>query len=158
MGAVFGLGKFYDFIPSLQQQIGFVERQLASDTYSAKPGVCLPNPLATKWPNAQYELRWQLLFPSGQFSIDPRSGVERRHHISADSVRRAIKQVVGEVGIQKRVSCHTFRHSFATELLRQGTDIRTIQELLGHQSIETTQIYTHVVGLHQRGITSPVDL
>jgi integron integrase len=103
-------------IPSLKQQIGFVERQLASDTYTGKAGVYLPNALATKWPNAQYELRWQYLFPSGQFSIDPRSGVERRHHISADLVRRAIKQVVGEVGIQKRVSCHTFRHSFATEL------------------------------------------
>jgi len=116
MGAVFVLVKYYVFISSLKQQIGFVERQLASDTYTGKAGVYLPNALATKWPNAQYELRWQYLFPSGQFSIDPRSGVERRHHISADLVRRAIKQVVGEVGIQKRVSCHTFRHSFATEL------------------------------------------
>ncbi len=111
------------FIPSLKQQIGFVEGQLASDTYCGKAGVYLPNVLATKWPNAQYGLRWQYPFPSGQFSIDPRSGVERRHHISADSIRRAIKQVVGEVGIQKCISCHTFRHSFATELLRQSTDI-----------------------------------
>jgi len=121
------LVKYYIFIPSPKQQIGFVERQLASDTYTGKAGVYPPNALATKWPNAQYELRWQYLFPSGQLSIDPRSG-ERRHHISADWVRRAIKQVVGAVGIQKKcVSCHTLRHSFATELLRQGTDISVLK-------------------------------
>jgi len=83
--------------------------------------------------------------------------VERRHHFGEQQVQRILKRAVKTTGINKRVTCHTFRHSFATELLRQGADLSNIQEILGHRSIETTQIYTHVVGLHERGMVSPVD-
>jgi len=117
----------------------------------------MPDALARKWPNAQYELGWQFVFPSLVYSVDPRSQIERRHHISPDQIQRAVKRAAKKAGIVKRVTCHTFRHSFATELLRQGSDLRNIQELLGHSSVETTQIYTHVVGIHERGIQSPVD-
>ena len=128
------------------------------DVDSNRAGVYLPDALNRKYPKAQYELAWFFLFPSNKYSVDPRSGVERRHHTQGQQVQRAVKKAVGKLGIAKRVSCHTFRHSFATELLRQGTDLRNIQEILGHSSIETTQIYTHVVGLHERGMVSPVDL
>jgi integron integrase len=145
-------------VEPLKQQIDYVGHLRKADTAIGKAGVYLPDALSRKWPEAQFELRWQYVFPSETFSIDPRSDVERRHHISAYMVQRAVKGAVKTAGINKRVSCHTFRHSFATELLRQGTDLRNIQEALGHSSIETTQIYTHVVGLHERGMTSPADL
>ncbi|MFQ3230842.1 integron integrase [Reinekea sp.] len=144
-------------ITPLKQQIDFVQHTFEADAAVGKAGVFMPDALATKWPKAQYELRWQFLFPSNVYSIDPRSQIERRHHISRDQIQRAINRSVNSLGIHKRVSCHTFRHSFATELLRQGTDIRNIQEILGHTSVETTQIYTHVIGIHERGMRSPVD-
>lgn len=144
-------------VTALQQQIKSVDFQSKADAIVNKAGVFLPDALAQKFPGAQFELGWQYLFPSDSFSIDPRSGVERRHHIGAQQVQRAIKRATKLAGIHKRVTSHTFRHSFATELLRQGTDLRAIQEILGHSSIETTQIYTHVVGLHERGMVSPAD-
>jgi integron integrase len=142
----------------LQAQLSFVKGTFNADKAVGKAGVYMPNALSRKWPNAQFELRWQFVFPSSHYSFDPRSRTERRHHISADQLRRAVKQASNKLRMNKRVTCHTFRHSFATELLKQGTDLRNIQEILGHSSIETTQIYTHVVGLHERGIISPVDL
>jgi integron integrase len=142
----------------LKQQIEFVKNQFEADKAIGMAGVFMPDALGRKFPNAQYELAWQYLFPADHYSVDPRSGVERRHHFGAQAVQRAIKGATLKAGVHKRVTCHTFRHSFATELLRQGTDLRAIQELLGHSSIETTQIYTHVVGLNDRGIVSPVDV
>lgn len=145
-------------VEPLRIQIDFVKNQFEADLAIGKAGVYMPDALSRKWPKAQYELGWQYLFPAAKYSVDPRSGIERRHHIGGQQVQRAVKKASRKVGINKRVSCHTFRHTFATELLRQGTDLRNIQEILGHSSIETTQIYTHVVGLHERGMVSPADL
>lgn len=120
--------------------------------------VYLPGALARKYKNAEFESGWQYLFPAPSLSIDPRTNITRRHHISEQSVQRKVKQAINKLTIMKKAGCHTFRHSFATRLLEKGTDLRNIQELLGHSDIATTQIYLHVVGLHERGITSPVDL
>ncbi|TVP54290.1 MAG: integron integrase [Halomonadaceae bacterium] len=144
-------------ISALERQKACVVEQHADDRAAGYGSVYLPNALATKYPNAPFETAWQYLFPAEGLSRDPRSGIQRRHHIGEQRIQRAVKRASRETGIAKKISCHTFRHSFATELLRQGTDLRAIQELLGHQSLETTQIYTHVVGVHERGVTSPVD-
>lgn len=145
-------------IPMLREQVDHVANLHASDLESGHGSVYLPDALVRKYPSAPYELGWQYLFPADKYSIDPRGGVERRHHIGEQQIQRAVKLAARKTGINKRITCHTFRHSFATELLRQGTDLRNIQEILGHSSLETTQIYTHVVGLHERGMISPVDV
>lgn len=145
-------------VPLLKEQVSHVAHLHESDLAIGRGSVYLPDALARKYPKAPYELSWQYLFPSNKLSIDPRSGIERRHHIGEHQVQRAVKTAVHQAGINKRVTCHTFRHSFATQLLRQGTDLRNIQEILGHSSLETTQIVTHVVGLHERGMVSPVDV
>ncbi len=117
----------------------------------------LPDALARKYPRAPYEWGWKFVFPSHKLSTDPRSGVIRRHHVYENYLIRAVKQAARSAGITKHVSCHTFRHSFATHLLEGGYDIRTVQELLGHQSVETTMIYTHVMNKGGRGVKSPLD-
>jgi len=119
--------------------------------------VYLPFALARKYPKAEVEWNWQYVFPSRQLSKDPRGGVTRRHHMDQSVVNKAIKQAVGKVGITKKVSAHTFRHSFATHLLQRGTDIRTIQSLLGHQDLQTTMIYTHVLKQGGEGVVSPLE-
>ena len=119
--------------------------------------VFLPDALARKYPGADRDWRWQYVFPSGTRSRDPRSGAVRRHHLSETTVQRALKRAVRDSGVSKAASCHSLRHSFATHLLENGYDIRTVQELLGHRSVNTTMIYTHVLNRGGRGIRSPLD-
>ena len=119
--------------------------------------VYLPGALARKYPGAARDWGWQYVFPSKLLSVDPRSGITRRHHIDASVVNKAIRRAAQTAGIIKRVSAHTLRHSFATHLLQRGTDIRTIQALLGHKDVATTMIYTHVLQQGGHGVASPLD-
>lgn len=119
--------------------------------------VYLPHALARKYPSAPRESAWQYLFPAPGLSVDPRSGVRRRHHLMDRTVQKAFKQAIAAAGIDKHANSHAFRHSFATRLLEAGYDIRTIQKLLGHADVRTTEIYTHVVERGGFGVRSPVD-
>jgi integrase len=113
--------------------------------------------LESKFPKVGYTWGWFWLFPSPTLSVDPRSGVERRHHLFEERLQRGLKKAVVAAGIVKPVSVHTLRHSFATHLLQGGTDIRTVQELLGHSDVSTTMIYTHVLKVAAGGTASPLD-
>ena len=143
--------------PLLQNHLERVKAIHNQDLSEGFGSVYLPYALERKYKNANMEWNWQYIFPSRVRAIDPRSGVTRRHHIDQSVINKAIKQAVTKAGITKKVSAHTFRHSFATHLLQRGTDIRTIQSVLGHKNIETTMIYTHVLKQGGEGVISPLD-
>lgn len=128
-----------------------------ADRAAGYAGVNMPFALARKYPNAEFEWGWQYVFPAQGFSVDPRSGVKRRHHVDEKQVQRHVKKAAQAAGLVKPVSPHTLRHSFATHLLQSGADIRTVQELLGHKDVTTTQIYTHVLDRGGVGAVSPLD-
>ncbi|MFV8819551.1 integron integrase [Haliea sp. E17] len=142
---------------ALHRQIASVATLHRRDIEDGYGEVYLPHALARKYPGADREIGWQFLFPSTCIGTCPRSGVMRRHHLHHTSLRKHVTRARRAAGITKHVKCHTFRHSFATRLLQKGYDIRTIQKLLGHSDVKTTEIYTHVLGRGAMGVISPVD-
>ncbi len=128
-----------------------------ADRQAGVPGVALPDAVARKYPSAGEKWPWFWLFPARGVSMDAVSGLRRRHHVPEDNVQRAIRTASARAGVNKRVTTHTLRHSFATHLLEGGTDIRTVQDLLGHKDVSTTQIYTHVMARPGLGVRSPLD-
>ena len=143
--------------PALQRHLARVRTQHERDLRGGAGWVELPHALARKYPDAGREWPWQWVFPATRTYIDRTSGHRRRHHLHETVMRRAVHQAVREVGLSKPASCHTFRHSFATHLLEDGYDIRTVQELLGHRDVRTTMIYTHVLNRGPAGVRSPLD-
>ncbi len=143
--------------PLLKEQINVSKRYYNKDMHTkGYGGVWLPNALAMKYPSAPFEFHWHYLFPSHVTSTSDSSNHLKRHHINETALQRSVKKSAQSAGIEKHVTCHTLRHSFATHLLEQGSDIRTVQEQLGHSDVKTTQIYTHVIDRGASGVRSPL--
>lgn len=144
-------------VDEVKAQILVAKSVFDKDRAQNRAGVYLPFALAEKYPNADKTFAWFWLFPAKAESLDPQSGVTRRHHTHEQAVQRAIKNAVYQSGINKPATTHILRHSFATHVLQSGYDIRTVQELLGHSDVSTTMIYTHVLKRGRRGVESPLD-
>jgi integron integrase len=144
-------------IPSLQMQLQEARRIYENDLAQGLPGVSMPDAIDRKYPNAAHEWPWQWLFPAPRLATNPRTGELRRHHAHESSLQKAVRRAAKQAGLNKNVSPHTFRHSFATHLLEAGYDIRTVQELLGHKDVKTTMIYTHVMNAGPFAVRSPLD-
>ncbi len=142
---------------NLREQIARARTLFDSDRANGLPGVQLPGAMEWKSASAPFSWEWFWVFPSPAISQDPRSGIQRRHHVHEDSLQRGIRSAAEKAGIPKRVTPHVLRHSFATHLLERGQDIRTVQELLGHKDVETTMIYTHVMNKPGLAVRSPLD-
>ena len=146
-----------NLVQPLQAHLGKVRALHRRDLAEGCGAVWLPHALSRKYPRAAREWGWQFVFPSGNRSADPESGVVRRHHVHPDTLTRIVKRAAAAAQIVKPVGCHALRHSFATHLLERGYDIRTVQELLGHSDVSTTMIYTHVMNKGARAVKSPLD-
>lgn len=143
--------------PALKEQLTYARAVWDGDRQAQLPGVFLPHGLEKKYPRAGQTWAWQWVFPSPTVSRDPQTGIVRRHFLYPERLQRALKRAVAQADIPKQVSVHVLRHSFATHLLQGGTDIRTVQELLGHSDVSTTMIYTHVLKIAAGTTTSPLD-
>ncbi|WP_434999326.1 integron integrase [Vibrio scophthalmi] len=146
-----------ELYPLLSEQIALTQRFYDKDMQTkGYGGAWIPQARLPKYPQAQYEFRWHYLFPSTRLSVDKESDLMRRHHMAETVLQRSVKRSAVDAGIEKHVTCHTLRHSFATHLLEGGADIRTVQEQLGHSDVRTTQIYTHVIDRGANGVLSPL--